>query len=378
MTHLEGFWEQVREVWGYSFGGLNVSELLTALGIFLVFVMLRGVICQLILSRIKALASKTQTDYDDMVVDAITPPIRIIPLVLGFYIATATISFDSDVEVIVSNFSKSFIAFALFWAMYRATDPIGTILQGAGRFLTKEMIEWLSKAIKAAVVIIGGAAIFEIWGVAVGPLVAGLGLFGVAVALGAQDLFKNLIAGIFILGEKRFHSGDWILVDGIVEGTVESIGFRTTTVRRFDKAPVYVPNAALADHAVTNFSRMTFRRIKWAIGVRYDASADQLTAVRDGIEKFLTEDDRFVKPDETSSFVRIDGFGASSIDIQIYCFTRTTNWLTWLAIKEELLLAIKRIVEDAGTDFAYPSQSLYLEGISNSTPLPLVSDNSND
>ena len=105
---------------------------------------------------------------------------------------------------------------------------------------SRALVEWLVKAIKAGVVFIGSATILEVWGTKVGPLIAGLGLFGVAVALGAQDLFKNLIAGILILAEKRFADGDWIRVDGVVEGTVESIGFRSTRIRRFNRAPVLV------------------------------------------------------------------------------------------------------------------------------------------
>ena len=182
-----------------------------------------------------------------------------------------------------------------------------------------------------------------------------------AVALGAQDLFKNLIAGLSILIEKRYRKGDWVLVDGIVEGTVETIGFRSTTVRRFDKAPVYVPNQILSDGAVTNFSEMTHRRIYWKIGVEYRTTREQLETVRNGIESYLLESDKFGKPPEVPLFVRIDAFNDSSIDIMVYCFTKTTNWGEWLEIKEQLALALKTIVEEAGTGFAFPSQSVYVE-----------------
>ena len=122
----------------------------------------------------------------------------------------------------------------------------------------------------------GAATILEIWGIKIGPILAGLGLFGVAVALGAQDLFKNLISGFLVIAEKRFNPGDWIRVDGEVEGTVETINFRSTLVRRFDKAPVFVPNSKLSDNSVINFSSMTFRRIYWVIGVEYRTTVDQL------------------------------------------------------------------------------------------------------
>jgi MscS family membrane protein len=152
-------------------------------------------------------------------------------------------------------------------------------------------------------------------------------------------------------------------VDGIVEGTVEAIGFRTTTIRRFDKAPVFVPNSKLADNAVVNFTRMTHRRIYWKIGLVYDTSIPQLRAVRDRIESYILTNDDFAKPSEVSTFVRIDSFNDSSIDLMLYCFTKTTDWGEWLEIKETLALEIKDIVQNAGSNFAFPSQSIYLENI---------------
>ena len=230
--------------------------------------------------------------------------------------------------------------------------------------LTPMMMNWIFKVLKVVIVFIGAAVILELWGIAIGPLLAGLGLFGAAVALGAQDLFKNLIGGMTVIAEKRFHPGDWIKVDGVVEGTVEEIGFRSTRIRRFDKAPVYVPNANLSDTVVTNFSRMTNRRIFWHVGVEYRTTKEQLQIVRDEITKYLQESKDIAQPPSVPQFVRLDNFGASSIDFMIYCFTKTTDWGEFLRVKEEFALAVKEIVEEkAGTGFAFPSQSIYLESI---------------
>jgi MscS family membrane protein len=147
---------------------------------------------------------------------------------------------------------------------------------------------------------------------------------------------------------------------------VLQIGFRTTTVRRFDRAPVYVPNARLADGALTNFSRMTHRRIRWLLGLEYRTTLDQLKQIRAEIERYILQSDEFAKPEEVATFVRIDAFNDSSIDILIYCFTRTTVWGEWLEIKERLACRIKEIVEGAGAGFAFPSRSLYLETLPDS------------
>jgi len=360
---FQEFIQLVKEVWTNGLYGIDIGQIIIAVAILAFFLLLRNLFTRFIVNRVKKWATKTKNDIDDTIVDAIEAPIRFIPVVLGVFAASSALNLDDQSANFFSNINRSLIAFAIFWALYRASDPVGELLQNVDRYLTSSMIQWLSKAVKFAFAVLGGATILEIWGIEVGPLIAGLGLFGVAVALGAQDLFKNLIAGLFVIGEKRFHPGDWILVSGIVEGTVEHIGFRTTMIRRFDKAPVYVPNAKLADNAVTNFSRMTFRRIKWVIGLKYSSSADQLKEVRQGIEDYLDTNKDFARPEDTSTFVRIDRFSDSSIDILLYCFTNTTDWLEWLAVKEALLIEIKRIVEKVGTDFAFPSHSLYVEAM---------------
>jgi MscS family membrane protein len=163
------------------------------------------------------------------------------------------------------------------------------------------------------------------------------------------------------MAEKRFVPGEWVKVDGLVEGTVEKINFRSTLIRRFDKSPVFVPNSKLSDNAVTNFSRMTHRRIKWVVGVEYRTTVEQLKYIRDEIEAWLWRDDRFAKPPHAALFVRVDAFNDSSIDFLIYTFTNTTNWGEWLAIKEELAVAVFEIIEAAGTGFAFPSRTLYLQ-----------------
>jgi len=233
---------------------------------------------------------------------------------------------------------------------------------------SETMVAWFVKAIKILFMFIGAAAILDVWGIEIGPILAGLGLFGLAGALAAQDLLKNLLSGVLVLAERRFQVGDWIRVDGVVEGTVETIGFRSTAVRQFDKALVQVPNAELADNAVINFSEMTHRRIYWKIGVVYGTTVDQLRYIRDEIEAYILDTDDFAKPPEVSTFVRIDSFGDSAIDIMVYCFTKTTVWGEWLAVKERLAYRIQDIVAEAKSDFAFPSTSLYVESLPGDQP----------
>lgn len=361
LEQIEEFWAVVVDVWNQGLAGISVGQLLIAAFVLLIGYAGRGLFTRFVLKRLQSLTKRTSTEIDDSIMGALERPLAFVPIVIAVFFATQALGPEGTAAELATNFNRSLVAFALFWALHAASGPATEVLLHAGELFTREMVAWLAKAARFAFAAIGVAVVLEIWGIKVGPLLAGLGLFGVAVALGAQDLFKNLIAGLFVIGERRFRVGDWIMVEGVVEGTVENIGFRTTTVRRFDKAPVFVPNAKLSDNAVTNFSRMTHRRIYWAIGVTYGTTMQQLRQIRDDIESYIHTNPDYAAPSEVATFVRIDKFSDSSIDIMLYCFTRTTNWGEWLEVKERLALKIKEIVEGAGSSFAFPSRSIYIE-----------------
>ncbi|WP_417477406.1 mechanosensitive ion channel family protein [Maricaulis sp.] len=356
-------WTQAVAVWQTSFLGVSVGHGLSAIIILVLGITLRSLVAGTLITLLKRMAHKTENGFDDAVVEALAGPLKLLPITISFFFAlnileagTGSTAF-SDVDRII----PSLVAIGIFWGLHNAVAPFIHLMRALQNALTPVMLDWLTKALRILFVVIGAAAVLQIWDIPVGGIIAGLGLFGVAVGLGAQDLFKNLIGGLLVLAEKRFLPGDWIKVDGVVEGTVEAINFRSTLVRRFDKGPVYVPNSKLSDNAVTNFSRMTHRRTYWIIGVRYDTTVEQLKTIRDRVLDYVTKHPGYAQAPEVSTFMRVDSFGPSSIDFMLYCFTRTTNWGEWLALKEELAFTIKTIVQEAGTDFAFPSSSIYLE-----------------
>ena len=348
-------------IWEIDVLGLEIGTVVAAVLVFVVCLGLRGVFTRVVVRRLARWAGKTESKLDDEAVAALEPPLRFTPLVVGLFLAKAILPFAGLAERVADDLLRSLAVFVLFWALYRLAEPLRGLAVRMEEKIGAEVVDWTIRGLKIAFVAIGAITVLEIWGIEVAPILAGLGLIGVAVALGAQDLFRNLIAGLLIIGERRLAHGEWIKIDGGVEGTVEAIGFRSTRVRQFDKAPIYVPNSKLSDTAVVNYTRMTHRRIYWMIGVEYRATVDQLRRIRDGIEAFLLEDDDFAHPPEVPTFVRIDRFSDSSIDIMVYCFTVTTSWGDWLAIKERLAYRIKAIVEEAGSDFAFPSRTLYIE-----------------
>ena len=346
-------------VWNKGIFGIDIFEILVGIGIFLVFLIFRGLISKLIIKRLEGLAKKTTNKLDDSFVLAMEGPARFLPIVIGFFIASYYMSFSESGREVVDTINRTLITIFIFWVMHQIIEPISYILSGLNKILTRELIGWIIKSLKILIFILGLAAVLELWGIKIGPIIAGLGLFGVAVALGAQDLFKNLISGILVLVEKRFKIGDWILVEGIIEGIVEKIGFRSTVIRKFDKSIAIIPNFQFAENAVINISQTTNWIISWIINLQYDTSVDQLKTIRNEIEDYIKKNEDY-KP-ELGYAVRVDKFADSSIDMYIRCFTKTDDWDEWLAVKERLAIQIKQIVEKNGASFAFPSQSIYVE-----------------
>ena len=346
-------------VWEKGILGVDIFEILIGLGIFLIFLVFRGLISKVIIKRLEGVAKKTTNKLDDSFVSAMEGPARFLPIVIGFFIASYYMSFSEESREIVDTINRTLITIFIFWVMHQIIEPVSYVLSGLNKILTRELIGWIIKSLKVLIFILGIAAVLELWGIKIGPIIAGLGLFGVAVALGAQDLFKNLISGILVLVEKRFKIGDWILVEGIIEGIVEKIGFRSTVIRKFDKSIAIIPNFQFAENAVINISQTTNWIISWVINLQYDTSVEQLKTIRNEIEDYVKNNQDY-KP-ELGYAVRVDKFADSSIDMYIRCFTKTDDWDEWLAVKERLAIEIKQIVEKNSASFAFPSQSIYVE-----------------
>ena len=358
MDVLENFKDLFLDVWKEGVSGINISEILIALTIFIFFLFLRGVFSKFVVKRLEKYVSKTSNKFDNSLVFSMEGPANFFPIVLGFFISTSYLSVEHGAIEIIN---RSLITILIFWTFHQIIGPLSVVIKSVGGLLSRDLINWIIKAIKILILILGAAAVLELWGIKIGPIIAGLGLFGVAVALGAQDLFKNLISGILVLVERRFQVGDWIFVDGVIEGTVENIGFRSTVVRRFDKSLATIPNFQFAENAVINNTQTTNRRINWIIGLEYRTTSDQLKKIKDEIENYIKDSELFSKKGDTFLSVKIEQFAASSIDIRLICFTKTKNYLEWMDVKDTLAIEIKTIVEKNKASFAFPSTSIYLE-----------------
>jgi MscS family membrane protein len=341
--------------------GISLIELIVVIFSFILALVIRGIFAKIIVSKIKKLIHKTGNKVDDNLFDALAPPLKTLPIIIVFIIMGLFINSNSQLGILLEKINQTLITFFIFWLLHQSLSPLSQVFQKLNQVLSKAMVLWLIRSLKYLFIFLGAVAVLETWGIKIGPVIAGLGLFGVAVALGAQDLFKNLISGIMIILEKRFELNDVIEVPGHATGTVEHIGFRSTLIRKFDSTPISIPNYVFSDSSIVNFSDRQYRRIRWIIGLTYDTSVKQLRDICQSIDISIRDNKEFIVNEAYNLQVRVEKFNNSSIDILINAFTNTNDWDQYLKIKEELTFAIKEIVENNNSSFAFPSQSIYIE-----------------
>ena len=361
---MDNFIAIVSDVWNRGFLGVDLGSIISSLAVILIAFLFRGFIISVILNSLGRLADKTESKIDDEILNALRKPIGLIPITVAIYICTLILPISGVVGDIATNIVKAFVVFTIFSALSNSVKPIFAALSTSA-WLTASMQMWLERASRFLVWVIGAGIILDIFGIQIGPLVAGLGLFSVAVALGAQDFFKNLIAGILIIGEHRFQPGDRIEVTGELHGIVETIGFRSTVIRTFDTAPMTIPNKDLSDVKVINHGEMSNRRINWKINLIYSTSVEQLEAITVNIKKYILDSDDFTSDPELDPVVRVVELGASSIDILIVGYADPMGFAAFNKVKENLIFNIMKIVKDNSSEFAYPSTSLYVESMPN-------------
>lgn len=238
----------------------------------------------------------------------------------------------------------------------RIFDDLESQTEGGQGRLDPTTLHALAKLTRLSVVISAVLVALPTLGIEITALLAFGGVGGIAVGFAAQDLLSNFFGGLMIYLDRPFAIGDWIRSpDREIEGTVESIGWRLTLVRTFDKRPLYVPNSVFAKLALENPSRMTNRRIYETIGIRYKDAAKMDQIVQD-VHAMLRAHEE-IDQDQTL-IVNFTGYGKSSLDFFVYTFTKTTNWVKFHEIKQDVMLRIIRIVHEHQADFAFPTTTV--------------------
>ncbi len=353
--------KKLQEILSLHISGLSVSRLVIAFTILFLFLLFKQIFSRIIVGILRKLTKKTKTTIDDKLLEIIEKPLKFIIGILGFYFAAITLNLGDSYNSIFLKFLISFIIFDITWALYRA-EKMFTL--AAESFFKKNnyalglgFIPFFNKFIKFSVITFGTILIVQEWGYNIGAIITGLGIGGLAVALAAKDTLANLFGSIMILFDRPFMIGDWILMSDI-EGIVEDIGFRSTKIRTFANSLVSVPNSHVANGSIENFSKRNKRRIKFVVGVTYSTKKDTLNQAVKNIRNMLEN-----HPDIHKDVIHVyfTEFADSSLNIFIYCFTKTTVWSNFLSVRQDVNFKIMEIMEELNIDFAFPSMSVYLE-----------------
>ena len=353
--------EQFIKYINMTFFEIPLYKIALALFVFFIFLFLRKVFTLTILKTIKQFTKNTKTDIDDKILKILNGPIKFSFIIIGFYFFAVILDIKTS---LVSHIIKTLITFVVFWILFGIVNVFDNFIyefsKKFGKDLYKEIGNFLIKTLKAFVLAVGMVAILQDWGINVSAFIASLGIGGLAFALAAKDTAANLFGGLTILADQSLKMGDWVKV-GSVEGTVEDIGLRTTKIRTFEKSLIVMPNQTIANSPIENFSRRGQRRIKLRIGVTYSTPRETLQKIVKDITLMLQNHPQIAQ--DQTLLVRFDEFGDSALGIFIYTFVNSAVWSKYLEVKEDVYLKIMQIVEENGAEFAFPSQSIYIEKI---------------
>ena len=315
------------------------------------------------LGKLVTRSAATKSLWDDALFEAIQRPAKWMVWVVGLSHAAAIAAAQAEVSLLslISPVRQVATIFLVTWflvafikrAEQNLIDP-----QYARKPLDKTTAMAIGKLLRISAIITSVLVVLQSLGYSVSGVLAFGGIGGIAVGFAAKDLLANFFGGLMIYLDRPFKVGDWIRSpDKNIEGTVEDIGWRLTRIRTFDKRPLYVPNSTFTQISVENPSRMSNRRIKETIGIRYDDALKMADIVSDVKEMLKSHSE--IDTSQTL-IVNFNAYGPSSLDFFIYTFTKTTDWVRFHEIKQDVLLKILAIIDGHGAECAFPTTTVHV------------------
>jgi MscS family membrane protein len=342
----------------------------------LVVWLLTGLLAHLALGflfrRLHVAAEKSDQRWDNVVISALEKPLRALMWLLVSVVALDLFPGTQGLQDSIIPAHDTALVLLITWFLrgliFGVEEELLQEDRGRTGSLDKAGVRSTAKLARVVLWMVAGILVLQSIGVSLSGLLAFGGIGGIAVGFAAKDLLANFFGGLSIYLDRPFTTGDWIRSpDQDIEGTVEDIGWRLTRIRTFDQRPLYVPNAVFSQISVENPSRMHNRRIKETIGVRYQDSA-QLAAIVEQVREMLVEHPE-IEHQRRTLIVNFNAFGPSSLDFFIYTFTKTTNWVRFHEIKQDVLLRILEIIHANGADVAFPTRTVQLETAPPEEPL---------
>lgn len=324
-----------------------------------------NLLAEFLLRHVRRVTARTANVWDDALVRCASQPMLVAIWLIGLTLAVDVLRRHVDepfLEYVVPLRNVG-IVICLAWFLLRFVDRVSKNIVSArlarGDEIDRTTVDALSKLSRLVVVVSALLLCLQTLGVSIAGVLTLGGIGGIAVGFAAKDLLANFFGGLTIYLDRPFSVGEWIRSpDKAIEGTVEYISWRHTRIRAFNKNPIYVPNALFTTIVVENPSRMTNRRIREVVGIRYD-DLPKMSAIVQDIRAMLQ-----AHPDIDTTqtlIVNFNAFAASSLDIMIYTFTRTTVWTEYHMVKQEVLLKIAGIIAGHGAQIAFPTQTLHVD-----------------
>jgi MscS family membrane protein len=322
------------------------------------------------MKRLGKVDTGTNNLWDDALFNAVGRPFSLLVWLVGITLAAQLIPAREEggllnVDLVI-QIRQLGVLYAIAWFLYVFVGNIeSNIIENARRGereIDQTTVNALGRVVRITIVVTAILVGLDTLGFNIAGLMAAGGIGGLAIGLAAKDMLANFFGGVTVYIDRPFGIGDWILLkEKGIEGVVEEIGWRQTTIRKFDKRPVYVPNAVFTTASVENPSRMTNRRISETIGLRYKDIArmeDITAAVREMLISHPEIDE------QQTLMVHLNTFSQSSVDFFIYCMTHTVNWQRYHEVKQDVLLQISAIVQAHGAAIAFPTRTVELESTS--------------
>ncbi len=285
---------------------------------------------------------------------------------------TGLVLFDflpTSLEVLLM-ITNAILVIAIVIAAFRSTDLLAIIFSyraaKSENKLDDIIVPLIRKSIKILIVVIGVIYLAEAVEIKITPLLAGLGIGGIGFAFAAQNSLENFFGSVTVLLDRPFQVGDWVVVEEI-EGTVVSVGMRSTRIRTFYDSVVTLPNSALVTNKVNNYGMRTFRRWTSRLGILYETEPEQVEAFCEAVRQLIREHP-YMRKDYYQVF--LNEFAASGIEVLVYVFWAAPDWQTELRERHRFMLNIMRVARELGVSFAYPTQTVYISRAPEPTPPP--------
>ena len=368
----------------------SIGEIVVVLFIMIFFRLINRYLLTMIINFISKILIKKETVEDESILyhlkDAINKPLiyslYLFSIQISIFILVKDQTLINQIMPWINTFYMALITWAMYSSLNSSINVYAQNLLEKYQNVRKEMIVFILKIIKVILILVVVLFLFTQLGLDVKAIAASLGVGGIAIALAAKDTLANFFASLNIMTDNSFSQGDWIKTKDF-EGTVVDIRMRTTRIRTFDNAMITVPNSQIANAHILNWSkRIVGRRIKMSLGITYESKMEDIVRLKSDILDMLLSHpnvatNKDISISRTTAFeaikredldgvkntllVFIDEFSPSSIDILIYCFSKSPAWEDWLETKEDIMIKISKLVKKNHCDFAYPTQSIVVK-----------------